>query len=121
MERLNKRSLGTQKEIIAAKYLSERGFFVKERNFRTRQGEIDLIGYDGDYLVFVEVKYRSTLDFADPLAAVNLRKQQKISKVAQYYRCIHKVNLSKPIRYDVVGILQNDVIWLKNAFPHRNC
>ena len=56
----NKRETGTRKEELAADFLTRRGVKILERNFRCRQGEIDLIGMDGQYLVFVEVKYRKT-------------------------------------------------------------
>ena len=57
---LNKRELGTQKELLAMHYLESQGMKILERNFRCRTGEIDLIARDGTCLVFVEVKYRTT-------------------------------------------------------------
>ena len=52
---------------------------------RARRGEIDIIAREGEYLVFVEVKYRATESQGDPLAAVDFRKQKRISRVALYY------------------------------------
>ena len=52
---LNKRELGTQKELLAMHYLEKQGMKILERNFRCRTGEIDLIARDGTCLVFVEV------------------------------------------------------------------
>ena len=54
----NTRKTGAEKEEIAARYLQEMGFHIIARNYRCRSGEIDIIGYDKEYLVFVEVKYR---------------------------------------------------------------
>lgn len=114
----NNRKTGTEQEERAAEYLTARGFQIVERNFRCRQGEIDIIGYDGEYLVFVEVKYRSSGCFDGPLAAVGRAKMQKICRVADFYRHRERVPQEIPIRYDVVGILQKEITWIPNAFPH---
>ncbi|MGN1147820.1 MAG: YraN family protein [Lachnospiraceae bacterium] len=114
----NTRRTGTEKEAQAALYLTERGFRIKEQNFRCRQGEIDIIGFDGEYLVFVEVKYRGSIAFDNPLAAVGTAKQRKICRVADYYRYRKGIPAEIPVRYDVVGILQEETVWIKNAFPH---
>lgn len=113
----NNRKTGTEKEEQAARYLTERNFRLTEKNFRCRQGEIDIIGYDGEYLVFVEVKYRSSRAFDNPLAAVDVRKRHKICRTADYYRYIKGID-GMPVRYDVVGILAQETVWIKNAFSH---
>ena len=69
----------------AAAYLKKKGYRILEANFRCRFGEIDLIARDGAYLVFIEVKYRSSLKDGDSLEAVNRGKQRKIIRVAEYY------------------------------------
>ena len=70
-------------EEIAADYLISQGVMILERNYRNWLGEIDLIGMTADgWLIFVEVKYRSSERSGNPLAAVNGRKQLVISKVA---------------------------------------
>ena len=115
---MNKRKIGADKEQIAASYLEERGMKIVERNFRNRQGEIDLIGYHDGYLVFVEVKFRSNANKGYALAAVDYRKQRQICKVADYYRYQHKLGNHTMIRYDVVALQGEDVFWIPNAFPH---
>lgn len=115
----NTRKCGTEKEGLVAEYLAVRGVKILCRNFRCRQGEIDLIGRDGEYLVFFEVKYRGGDRFDDPLSAVGAAKQRRICRVADYYRLVKSIASGTPIRYDVVGITRDDVIWIKNAFPHR--
>ena len=116
---MNARQKGTDKEQLAAEYLERQGVRILEKNFRARQGEIDLIGYHEGYLVFAEVKYRSSHVKGTALDAVDIRKQRQICKVADYYRMLHKVNLNTSIRYDVVAIQGEDEInWVKNAFPH---
>mgnify|MGYP000450071355 FL=1 len=79
----NKRKVGAFYEEIAADYLVSQGVMILERNYRNWLGEIDLIGMTADgWLIFVEVKYRSSERSGSPLAAVNGRKQLVISKVA---------------------------------------
>ena len=55
----NKRQVGTEKEKLAAEYLKKKGYFIIEKNYRVRQGEIDLIARDSMCIVFIEVKYRA--------------------------------------------------------------
>lgn len=119
---LNKRAVGKRYEETACLYMQERGFRTLELNFRCRQGEIDIIGYDGDYLVFAEVKYRTTGCFGYAAEAVTGAKQKTICRVADYYRYKHGIGDSRPIRYDVVAIDGTGgklrTIWYKNAFYH---
>ena len=115
---MNKRQTGTEWESQAAEYLTKHGMRIVERNFRNRQGEIDIIGYHENYLVFVEVKYRSGDKKGSALAAVTPQKQRQICKVADYYRYQHRLGDNTCIRYDVVAIQGEEVIWMRNAFPH---
>ena len=115
---LNTRQKGTDKEQLAAEYLTSHGMQIVERNFRGRQGEIDIIGRHNHYLVFVEVKYRGSDVKGSALEAVNSRKQRQICKVADYYRYLHKLGENTMIRYDVVAIQGESVSWIQNAFPH---
>lgn len=116
---MNQREIGTQAEETAAAFLSNQGMRILERNFRSRQGEIDLIGMHEGYLVFVEVKYRSAVLKGSPEAAVGMAKQRKICMAADYYRWIHKVKQSVSVRYDVVCVDGGEIRWYRNAFPHR--
>lgn len=115
---MNKRKIGTDKETLAAQYLEEQGVRIIVRNFRIRQGEIDLIGYDGEYLVFFEVKYRNTRQKGLPEEAVGLQKQKAICRVADYYRSTRRISLNKAMRYDVLAIEKEEIRWYRNAFEH---
>ena len=114
----NKRTLGSQKEELAAKYLSDHGLKITEHNFRSRFGEIDLIATDGEYIIFVEVKYRKTASCGLPEEAVSISKARTISKVADYYRVYRKLSPDARIRFDVVAIEGDDIRWHKNAFEY---
>lgn len=113
---MNKRKIGNDYEEIASEYLEKNGMRIVERNFRNRQGEIDLIGQHDGYLVFVEVKYRLNEDKGNPVEAVTYSKQKNICKVADYYRYIHKLDEYTAFRYDVVAICGEEITWYQNAF-----
>ncbi|MBS6644752.1 MAG: YraN family protein [Clostridiaceae bacterium] len=113
---MNKRETGGCYEDMAAAYLEKEGYHILERNYYTRQGEIDLIAMDGDYLVFIEVKYRKDLKKGHPAEAVAYQKQQKIIKSARYYLYKHHLSEDKPCRFDVVSILNDEIQLIKNAF-----
>ena len=113
----NKRKVGAFYEEIAADYLVSQGVMILERNYRNWLGEIDLIGMTADgWLIFVEVKYRSSERLGSPLAAVNGRKQLVISKVTVEYLKNHYRSMDVRCRFDVVGINGDKICWIKNAF-----
>lgn len=115
---MNTREKGAQKEEEICAYLLSEGVKITERNFRCRQGEIDVIGYDGDYLVFFEVKYRSGQRRGSAAEAVGFAKQRKICRVADYYRVLHRCAEDTPLRFDVVAADGEQVTWIKNAFEY---
>lgn len=93
---------------------------ILEKNYRCRQGEVDLIAKDGEYTVFVEVKYRRGRSAGDSLAAVHPAKQHAIGGVAVYYLYSHNGTLDCPCRFDVVGIDGKEIHWIKNAFEYSS-
>lgn len=113
----NKRQIGTEKEKLAGAYLEKNGYEIIEYNFRCRQGEIDIIAKDGEYLVFCEVKYRSGCKSGTPLEAVDYKKQRAISRCALFYIMKKKFN-DMPCRFDVVGITDTEIQLIKNAFDY---
>lgn len=115
---MNTREKGAEYEQIAAGYLQRCGVEILERNYRNRTGEIDLIGKDGAYTVFFEVKYRRNDRKGAPAEAVNFAKQKTICRVADYYRMTHNMGDFSAVRYDVVAIEDGEITWYKNAFSH---
>ena len=115
---MNTRKTGNEKETLVIQYLVKNSIRVIERNFSCKQGEIDIIGYDGNCLVFFEVKYRKSKTYGSALEAVNFGKQKKICKVADFYRYIHHIDENHQVRYDVIGVENNEIIWIKIAFEH---
>ena len=114
--RLNKREVGASHEKLAGAYLETQGYLILEYNFRSRRSEIDIVARDGEYLVFVEVKYRSDERNGDPLEAVDVRKQKRICQAARYYLMIHHLNMDTPCRFDVAAVRGQKVELVKNAF-----
>ena len=113
------RQLGLEKEEVAAAYLKDRGIRIVETNFHTRYGEIDLIGWDGKCVIFIEVKYRRSRAYGGPEGAVTPSKQKKICKSADYFRFQKRMSEDVPIRYDVVAICGEEIHWIPNAFCHH--
>ncbi|PIU63414.1 MAG: YraN family protein [Armatimonadetes bacterium CG07_land_8_20_14_0_80_40_9] len=100
-----RKELGQKGEEAAALYLRRKGYKIIEQNYRySRLGEIDLIAQEGKDLVFVEVKTRSSLSFAEPEEAVNYQKQKRIIKLAQGYLLNQKLD-QVSCRFDVVSII----------------
>lgn len=118
----NLRSLGAREEMIAACFLKKHGVVLTEKNFRNgRMGEIDLIGWDQDVLVFFEVKYRSSYQCGFPEEAITSKKKRKIRQAAKYYLSAHHFPLDQRMRFDVVALMpvKKDTVhvhWIKNAF-----
>lgn len=112
--------LGKEGEDLAAKLLKKDGYKIKERNYRSPAGEIDIIATDGDTLVFVEVKTRSNKSFGRPEEAVNVRKQQQIIKAAMHYLQQSVKLEERPARFDVVSVSAEEKAMsgniIKNAF-----
>lgn len=113
---MNKRQVGSSYEEIAAAYLRTQGFEILVKNYRCRQGEIDLIARDGRYLVFIEVKYRADSRKGDPAEAVTGLKQAHIRNTARYYLYSHQYGEDTPCRFDVVSILGEEIRLISNAF-----
>lgn len=113
---INKRAIGNAGEDIVSAYLIKNNITILDRNFSSKHGEIDIIGMDGDYLVFFEVKYRKDLKYGYPLEAVTKAKQKHIIKAAQYYLYYYHYPEDTFIRFDCIGILDNEIEWVKNSF-----
>ena len=115
---INKRQTGTEYETLAVAYLEKQDVRIVERNFRNRFGEIDIIGYDGEYLVFFEVKYRRDERKGRPIEAVSPKKCHTICRVADYYRMKNGIGDFSPMRFDVIAICGDEIEWFRNAFAY---
>ncbi len=96
--------LGHRGERIAAAYLTDAGLLVLDRNWRCREGELDIVARDGDALVFCEVKTRRGVGFGHPVEAVTATKQRRLRTLAQRWLAAHEEH-APDLRFDVVGVL----------------
>ncbi|MCF8243160.1 MAG: YraN family protein [Melioribacteraceae bacterium] len=103
----DKKSIGKIGEDIAAKYLTEQGFDILERNYFYGHGEIDIVAMEGEDLVFVEVKTRRNREFGDPEYAITPAKQRQIRKIAEAYLYERDVEDTE-CRFDVIAIITPD-------------
>ncbi len=113
----NRRKLGGQYEKQAGAYLAGLGYQILQYNYRCRQGEIDLIARDHEYLVFCEVKFRTGEQIGDPAEAVNRKKQERISRSALVYLAQHGL-ADVPCRFDVISICGKEIRHIPNAFSY---
>ena len=90
-------------ELIAYGYLKRQGYRIVAHRYRSRSGEIDLIGWDSDVLAFIEVKYRRNTRYGRPEEAVGRSKQRQICGAADDYRRGLRRQPSA-WRFDIVGI-----------------
>ena len=104
---MNRQEVGKLGEKAARKFLKKRGYRIRETGFRCHHGEIDIIAQKKDYLVFVEVRTRSNLDFGTPEESITQAKKEKLIASALTYTSIHQ-NLSPVWRIDVVAIELNE-------------
>ena len=109
--------LGRHGESIAMEFLRKNGFEILTNNYRYLKGEIDLVGIEGNQIVFIEVKTRSS-NYLSPTISVNKKKQLQLVKVANNY--IQRYNIHREARFDVVSIVMNErelkIDHIKDAF-----
>jgi putative endonuclease len=82
---LKRKDVGAIGEKLAVDYLKKHGYKIIERNFRCREGEIDIIARKGECLVFVEVRTKRNTAFGTPEESVNLSKREKLISLANAY------------------------------------
>ncbi len=110
--------LGKQGEEIATTYLLRQGYIILDTNWRAGRNEIDLIARDKDFLVIIEVKSRSSAQFAEPEESVTRDKQNALIRAANAY--IYRKNINLETRFDIISIIHNQnetrINHLKDAF-----
>ncbi len=114
------RARGKVGEDDAVGWLESLGFQIVERNVVNHGGEIDLVAREGETLCFVEVKARASNAYGPAIAAVDARKQRRISRAASLYLAM-KGHRDTPCRFDVLGLDRQGNGWrytlIRNAFP----
>lgn len=106
---------GDQAEQQALDFLLEQGLQLVDRNYRCKNGELDLIMRHDHTLVVVEVRFRANAQYGGAVESITSRKQSRIIATTQHYLMNHKINSA--VRFDVVAITGDRRIeWIQNAF-----
>lgn len=106
---------GKSAEDQAHDFLIAKGLIPVHRNYRCKQGELDLVMRDQQALVIVEVRYRKSDTYGSALESITASKQARIIAATHHYLATQKFDC--PLRFDVIAISGNDKInWVKNAF-----
>jgi putative endonuclease len=112
-----RRALGTAGEDVAAAWYTKQGYEVVARNWRCRDGELDLIVRSGRTYVFCEVKTRTSTVFGAPVEAVTRDKQMRIRRLAARWLEDGAPGPAKDIRFDVASVMgPKDVEVVEGAF-----
>lgn len=110
--------LGQWGESRATSFLEDRGWTIEDRNFSTPLGECDILAWDGDTLVFVEVKTRSDARFGPPEEAVTRNKRDHLRRVARL--ALAELDRDVNCRFDVIAVemdgTDSEVRHIENAF-----
>lgn len=111
--------IGVYGEHLAAKFLRDDNYEIKAANFKTYNGEIDLIAEKNGVICFVEVKTRQIGGMTAPADAVNVHKQENIKSAASVY--LSKWANNAEHRFDIIEVFLDDkevekITHLKNAF-----
>ena len=101
----DKQELGRRGEEIAAAFYKENHFIVLEKNWQANHLEVDIIAKNNEYIVFCEVKTRSSELFGSPQTSVTIQKQRNIIRAANYYVLKNRITLE--VRFDIITIIFN--------------
>ena len=110
-----RREIGVTGEDLAAAWYLAQGYEVIERNWRCREGELDLVLRNGRQVVFCEVKHRTGLGFGTPAEAITREKKQRIRHLAARWLQDAKPRPAE-IRFDVAAVLDGELEILEGAF-----
>ena len=110
--------MGFAAEELARKYLCKQGLTWLESNYHCRLGEIDLIMRDKEYIVFVEVRARTSSAYGGGVQSITTSKRQKLIRTASLYLQVKKLYDKHPCRFDVLSLdgPEPEITWIKNAF-----
>ncbi|MEX0994499.1 MAG: YraN family protein [Balneolaceae bacterium] len=114
------REKGSEAENLAAAYLEAKGWTILDQNYFFEHAEVDIVAYDQQFIVFVEVKARSNTFFGRPEEAITPEKEKNIYKAAEAWIYERKME-GALVRFDVIAIIQKkdagpDITHFEDAF-----
>jgi putative endonuclease len=107
MKKDKRKQVGRLGEELAARFLLQKGYVIRDRNWATRMGELDIIAMKDGQLVIVEVRTTRSAKFGYGLESVDFRKQQKLRRLAVLYLSRHRLH-HLPLRFDVISVLWDE-------------
>ena len=112
---------GNWAEKIACQWLVKQGLTLKQKNFYTKYGEIDLIMSDSSQLIFLEVKYRKNNYFGSAEASITAQKCRRLTAAVETYLIINNYGNNQPLRFDAITVVPSQdphldctINWIKN-------
>ncbi len=106
---------GRRGERVAARFLLRQGFDILARRWQAHSGELDIIAFECETLVFLEVKTRRTGDYGEPWEFVDWQKQQILRRAAEQFIADHDLG-KYSYRFDIVSVVGNEATLYRNAF-----
>ncbi len=103
---MSNKSTGDLGKSLAREYLENKGYRILDTNYRCPQGEVDIVARQDDFLVFVEVRTRTSLNYGSPEESVTPAKKDRLIATALHYRQGH-YNMPASWRIDFVGVMLN--------------
>ncbi len=103
---MKRRDTGTLGEKLAKDFLRKKGYRILETNYRCSEGEIDIVARQKDYLVFIEVRTKTSLEFGSPEESITPAKMKRLRATAAHFQQTHD-NLPELWRIDMVAIELN--------------
>ncbi len=100
---MKRKTTGITGEKLAADFLVKQGYEIVETNYRCKEGEVDIIAKDGQFLVFIEVRTKNSRMFGSPEESITARKKEHLKNVAARYQETHDCFL-QPCRIDFVAV-----------------
>jgi putative endonuclease len=111
-----RRALGARGEDAVVTWYEQRGYHIVDRNWRCRDGELDLVARRGDVVVFCEVKARSSSAFGAPVEAVTWHKQKRVRHLARLWLMARHAAAPAGMRFDVASVLAGRIEIVEDAF-----
>jgi putative endonuclease len=111
-----RRVLGARGEDAVVAWYQDRGYRIVDRNWRCRDGELDVVARRDDVVVFCEVKTRSSSAFGAPVEAVTWRKQQRLRHLARLWLMARDAAPLEGMRFDVASVLAGRIEMVEDAF-----
>jgi putative endonuclease len=106
---------GRRGERVAARFLMRLGFDILARRYRAHSGELDIVAFENETLIFLEVKTRRSGDFGEPWEFVDWQKQQILRRAAEQFIADHDLG-KYSYRFDIVSVLGDEATLYRNAF-----